>query len=80
MFHTHIETLLHHCVFQVNVRTGTYSVGRAVLVNVRRLTLHLKSLLLCIKDGHVAPDDFGTRLLEGSGSSLSRCSHFVLWL
>lgn len=79
MFHAHVETLLHHCVFEVHVGARSDSLISTMLVDVSRQALQFETLLLRVKNGHVVLQCFGTRLLECSWACLSRCSHLVLW-
>lgn len=80
MLHAHVEALLHHCVFQVDVGAGADLLVRAVLVNIRGQSFQFKSLLLSVKDRHVASHIFGARLLESAGPGLRRSTVGVLWL
>ena len=80
VLHAHVETLLHHCVFQVAVGAWTDLLIRAMLMYVSRQSLEFESLLLTVKDRHVVLQDFGPRLLERARPRLRGCSDFVLWL
>jgi hypothetical protein len=64
VLHAHVETLLHHCVFQVAVGARTDLLIRAMTV----------------KDRHIVFQHFGPRLLERARPRLRGCSDFVLWL
>ena len=80
VLHAHIEAFLHHCIFEIDVRAGPYSLIGAVLVDVCAQSLELKSLFLWIKDCQIVLQSFRTRLLERAWPSLSGSSHFVLRL
>ena len=80
MLHTHVETLLHHCVLQIAVGAWSNFLIRAVLMDVCCQALELESLLLTVEDRHIVLQSFGPRLLEGARPRLRSCSDFVLWL
>ena len=80
MLHAHVEALLHHRVLQIDVGAGTDSLVCSVLVNIGLLSLHFKSLLLCVEYRHVCFHVFRARLLESAGPGLEGGADFVLGL
>ena len=80
VFHAHVETLLHHSIFQIHVGAWTNFLIRTVLMNVSRKALCFESFFLRVEYRQVVFHIFVTRLLECSRPSLKCCSYLVFGL